>query len=152
MGTVDGRSKQFSVAHPAVKQNDLTHIKFFGPNWRSPSPVVLHIGNPEPPSTSASNALCPVWKKSNELFGKVFSYSAEAGPTSLSNSRLQDAEAGLLYLGIKRGWDKMSKEWMQSPTLQILKQVDDLLFCHLPNIERLAVSYKSFKLLKVCFY
>jgi hypothetical protein len=38
---------------------------------------------------------------------------------------------------------------MQSPALQILKQVDDLLFCHLPNMERLAVAYKSFKLLKV---
>jgi hypothetical protein len=38
---------------------------------------------------------------------------------------------------------------MQSPALQILKQVDDLLFRHLPNMERLAVAYKSFKLLKV---
>lgn len=40
---------------------------------------------------------------------------------------------------------------MQSPALQILKQVDDLLFCHLPNMERLAVAYKSLKLLKVSF-
>jgi hypothetical protein len=38
---------------------------------------------------------------------------------------------------------------MQSPALKILKQVDDLLFCHLPKMERLAVAYKSFKLLKV---
>lgn len=38
---------------------------------------------------------------------------------------------------------------MQSPALTILKQVDELLFCHLPNMERLAVAYKSFKLLKV---
>jgi hypothetical protein len=107
---------------------------------------VLHIGNPEPPAAAAPNALCPVWKKSNELFGKVFSYRSTTGTSSLV---LPSAEAGILYLGIQKGWDKTSNEWMQSPALQILKQVDDLLFCHLPSMERLAVAYKSFKLLKV---
>ena len=123
--------------------------KIFGPNWRCPSPVVLHIGNPEVPQISTSSALCPVWKKSNELFGKVFSYRSSTGTGSLTLPRSETAEAGLLYLGIKKGWDKTSNEWMQSPALQILKQVDDLLFRHLPNMERLAVAYKSFKLLKV---
>lgn len=64
--------------------------------------------------------------------------------------RSDPAEAGLLYLGIKQGWDNLpSLEWMKSPALTILKQVDELLFKHLPNVERLAVAYKSFKLLKV---
>ncbi|KAF2820135.1 hypothetical protein CC86DRAFT_305466 [Ophiobolus disseminans] len=121
---------------------------FFGPNWRSPSPVVLHIGNPELSMTFTSNALCPVWKKSNEIFGEVFSYRPSAKTRSLQLAKSQNAEAGLLYLGIKKGWDKTSSGWMQSPALKILKQVDDLLFCHLPNMERLAVAYKSFKLLK----
>jgi hypothetical protein len=74
----------------------------------------------------------------------VFSYRSSATGTCPPSS-----EAGILYLGIQKGWDKTSNEWMQSPALQILKQVDDLLFCHLPNMERLAVAYKSFKLLKV---
>jgi hypothetical protein len=68
---------------------------------------------------------------------------------SLTSTRSTNVEAGILYLGIKDGWDKTSQAWMQSPALQILKQVDDLLFCHLPKMERLAVAYKSFKLLKV---
>ena len=87
-----------------------------------------------------------MWKKSNELFNKVFSYRPPAG---LADPRSADAEAGLLYLSIKQGWNLTSKDWNKSPVLQILKQVDDLLFCHLPNMDRLAVAYKSFKLLKV---
>lgn len=77
----------------------------------------------------------------------MFSYRSSSGTGSLTN--LPRSEAGLLYLGIQKGWDKTSNEWMQSPALQILKQVDELLFCHLPNMERLAVAYKSLKLLKV---
>lgn len=131
--------------------------EIFGPNWRCPSPVVLHIGNPDTsPSLSSTatpnGALCPIWKKSNELFGKVFSYrSTGTNGSSLittTSSLSRSSEAGLLYLSIQKGWDKTSNEWMQSPALQILKQVDELLFCHLPNMERLAVAYKSLKLLK----
>ncbi|KAF2034502.1 hypothetical protein EK21DRAFT_97583 [Setomelanomma holmii] len=133
---------------PTIGMNLDLEAVIFGPNWRCPSPVVLHIGNPESPTTSTAGALCPVWKKSNELFGKVFSYRSSTSTGSLALDRSETAEAGLLYLGIKKGWDKTSNEWMQSPALQILKQVDDLLFRHLPNMERLAVAYKSFKLLK----
>ncbi|RYO27993.1 hypothetical protein AA0111_g7089 [Alternaria arborescens] len=130
--------------------------EIFGPNWRCPSPTILHIGNPDNP-TSNFSSICPVWKKSNELFGKVFTYHYRSpGATSSSSSsnnslvRSDTAEAGLLYLGIKQGWDNLpSLEWMKSPALTILKQVDELLFKHLPNVERLAVAYKSFKLLKV---
>jgi hypothetical protein len=57
----------------------------------------------------------------------------------------------MLYIAIQKGWDTTSNEWMQSPALQILKHTDDLLFCHLPKIPRLAVAYKSFKLLKARF-
>jgi hypothetical protein len=94
--------------------------------------VVLHIGDPESASPLTSSALCPIWKKSNELFGKVFSYRSTSGTGSLI---LPSAEAGILYLAIQKGWDKTSNEWMQSPALQILKHTDDLLFCHLPNME-----------------
>ncbi|KAF2192553.1 hypothetical protein K469DRAFT_554014 [Zopfia rhizophila CBS 207.26] len=115
----------------------------FGPSWRCPSPVVLHIGNPARPATpSTQNALCPIWKKSNELFGKVFNY--RPGTATLNVDHI---EAGLLYLGIKQGWGTFN-EWMQSPALKILKEVDEFLFRPLPRIERLAVAYKSFKLLK----
>jgi hypothetical protein len=114
--------------------------EIFGPGWRCPSPVVLHIGDPSRPS-SPTNALCPIWKKSNELFGKVFSY--RPGSATLN---ADSVEAGLLYLGIKTGWSSFS-DWMQSPALRILKEVDEFLFCHLPRMQRLAVAYKSFKLL-----
>lgn len=124
--------------------------EIFGPGWRCPSPVVLHIGNPSPPDSTSTpspppgpNALCPIWKKSNELFGKVFSYRPGTGVLNLDT-----VEAGLLYLGIRNGWECFN-EWMQSPALRILKSVDEYLFAHLPRTERLAVAYKSFKLLKV---
>ncbi|KAF2467256.1 uncharacterized protein BDR25DRAFT_376162 [Lindgomyces ingoldianus] len=117
--------------------------EIFGPSWRCPSPVILHIGNPARPATpSTQNALCPIWKKSNELFGKVFNY--RPGTATLNADHI---EAGLLYLGIKQGWASFN-EWMQSPALKILKEVDEFLFCNLPRMERLAVAYKSFKLLK----
>ncbi len=137
----------------------LTHDypQIFGPNWRCPSPTILHIGNPDNPATSTPSSICPVWKKSNELFGKVFTYhhrdlgtTSNSPPSNNSLVRSDTAEAGLLYVGIKQGWDSLaSSEWMKSPALTILKQVDELLFVHLPNVERLAVAYKSFKLLKV---
>lgn len=121
----------------------LTEI--FGPGWRCPSPVILHIGNApnEIASPSPTNALCPIWKKSNEMFGKVFNH--RPGTAALN---VDSIEAGLLYLGIKQGWGSFN-EWMQSPVLNILKEVDEFLFCHQPRMERLAAAYKSFKLLKV---
>lgn len=116
--------------------------EIFGPSWRCPSPVVLHIGSPG--SSSTSSDICPIWKKSNDIFSKVF--QQRPGAANLLNS--SQLEAGLLFLGIKQGWASFN-EWMQSPALRILKEVDQFLFCHLPRMERLAVAYKSFKLLKV---
>ncbi len=96
--------------------------------------------------------MCPIWKKSNELFEKIYSSLSPAGPQSLTlyTKKLSTpAEAGLLYLGIKEGWANIPNTWQQSPALVILKQVDEFLFSHLPKVERLATAYKSFKLLKV---
>lgn len=115
--------------------------EIFGPSWRCPSPVVLHIGSPDSATPSAD--LCPIWKKSNDIFNKVF--QPRPGAANLLNS--SPFEAGYLYLGIKQGWTSFN-EWLQSPALRILKEVDEFLFCHLPRVERLAVAYKSFKLLK----
>jgi hypothetical protein len=135
--------------HATHELASINHSQIFGPGWQCPSPVVLHLGDPDPSlPTLTSNAICPVWKKSNELFGKVLSCRATSGTGALSPMSLEAAEAGLLFLGIQQGWDS-SDVWMQSPTLRILREVDDLLFCHLRRIERLAVAYKSFKLLKV---
>jgi hypothetical protein len=49
--------------------------------------------------------------------------------------RSKTVETGLLYLGIKRGWDTLSNEWMQSPALTILRQVDALLINYLLNVK-----------------
>ncbi|KAF1841324.1 uncharacterized protein K460DRAFT_318140 [Cucurbitaria berberidis CBS 394.84] len=120
----------------------------FGPEWRIPSPFVLHIGSPDPPVSTRSNTVCPVWRKTNQLFGKVFSYRPATDYTIPALLKSDHAEASLLYLGIKQGWGTLPNDWKQSPALTILREVDDLLFCHLPNIARLAFAYKSFKLLK----
>jgi hypothetical protein len=119
--------------------------EIFGPGWRCPSPVILHFGNAPTETTNPSpnNSLCPIWKKSNEMFGKVFNH--RPGTAALN---VDSIEAGLLYLGIKQGWGSFN-EWMQSPVLNILKEVDEFLFCHQPKMDRLAAAYKSFKLLKV---
>jgi len=154
MGAHDGRSMLTTIFLPRLTRN---YLQIFGPNWRCPSPTILHIGNPDNPTPLASSSICPVWKKSNELFGKVFTYHHHySGNSNNYSSSCHDlvpvdiAEAGLLYVGIKQGWNSLaSLEWKKSPALTILKQVDELLFVHLPNVERLAVAYKSFKLLKV---
>lgn len=98
--------------------------------------------------------VCPVWKKSNELFEKIYTNCTPSSTQSLTLYRTTlsaPVEAGLIYLGIKEGWANISDEWMQSPALVILKQVDEFLFCHLPKMERLATAYKSLKLLRVRF-
>jgi hypothetical protein len=120
--------------------------EIFGPGWRCPSPIILHIGNPSTSSTIPQ--VCPKWKKSNELFGKVFSYRPG---TESALARLDSVEAGFLFQGIKNGWSSFD-EWQQSPALKILKSVDEFLFVNLPRMERLAVAYKSFKLLKVGWF
>jgi hypothetical protein len=138
MDMLDGPDSPNTAAFaPFIKE-------IFGPRWRCPSPVILHIGNPS--TSSMTPLVCPTWRKSNELFGKVFSY--RPGTTSTLNPRLDSMEAGYLFLGIKDGWSSFD-EWKQSPALKILKSVDEFLFVNLPRMERLAVAYKSFKLLKV---
>ncbi|KAF9698912.1 hypothetical protein EKO04_002756 [Ascochyta lentis] len=125
--------------------------EFFGDSWRCPSPTILHIGAPESSDSSTSITVCPIWMKSNELFGKIYTSCASPDTSSLTLAKRKlsaPAEAELLYLGIKDGWENISDEWMQSPALVILQQVDEFLFCHLPRMERLATAYKSFKLLK----
>jgi hypothetical protein len=120
--------------------------EIFGSSYFCPSPIVLHIGDPPrapSPKGTSNKTLCPIWKRSNELFGQVFSYRPSSKPPNLEST-----EAGLLYLGIKEGWDTFS-EWTQSPAVTILKSVDEHLFSQLSRMERLAVAYKSFKLLRV---
>ncbi|EAT91791.1 hypothetical protein SNOG_00296 [Parastagonospora nodorum SN15] len=80
--------------------------------------------------------------------------SAPAGRRATSSSEKscptvpqQQVPAPLVPKQVSYTW-AYRRVQMQSPVLQILKQVDDLLFCHLPNVERLAAAYKSFKLLK----
>ena len=115
----------------------------FGPPWKCPNSFILNIRNPTRPGTpSTSNALCPI-RKSNQLFGKVFSF--QPGSTILNS---KGVEAGLLYRGIRQGWSTFS-QWMQSLALRILRELDEFLSCHLGKLERLAAAYKSFKLLKV---
>ncbi|KAH7079363.1 hypothetical protein BKA63DRAFT_563997 [Paraphoma chrysanthemicola] len=133
---------------PATARWGSMMAEFFGPNWLCPSPVVLHIDNPAVSQATKSAVACPISNKCDEILGKVFSYRSSKGTSSLSFLKSETAEAGLLYLGIKEGWEKTSNEWMQSPVIQILKQVDDLLFRRLPKVERLATGYKNYKLLK----
>ncbi|CBX94937.1 hypothetical protein LEMA_P113520.1 [Plenodomus lingam JN3] len=116
--------------------------EFFGPDWRCPSPVVLHIGNPGSSVFLSPNDKCPTWNKANELYGNVFKYRPGTGTLTTLE------EAGLLYSGIKHGWNMLSDDCTQSPALVIQKQVDVSLFHHLPKMNRLAIAYKSFKLLK----
>jgi len=61
--------------------------EIFGTQWKCASPVVLHIGEPAQATPTTANALCPIWKKSNELFGKVFSYRPESRPQDPERSR-----------------------------------------------------------------
>ncbi|KAH6619960.1 hypothetical protein C7974DRAFT_316333 [Boeremia exigua] len=121
---------------------------FFGDGWRCPSPTILHIGAPGAAEREPAFAVCPIWKKSNELFECVYS---TRGPSAVVLQRAKlsaSAEAGLLYQGIKDGWSSLPSSWTQSPALRILQQVDEFLFSHLPKMERLATAYKSFKLLQ----
>ncbi|KAF9735342.1 hypothetical protein PMIN06_010895 [Paraphaeosphaeria minitans] len=137
----------------------IQEMELFGRAWHCPSPLVLHINdrNDDRPSSSSSSsqvpsfAVCPIWRKSNELFSKIFSSrtpsSTEASSLFPGHDLAWSMEAGLLFQGIKDGW-KTFDSWKQSPVLQILKAVDQFLFAKSGKMERLAASYKSFKLLK----
>lgn len=68
--------------------------------------------------------VCPIWKKSNELFEKIYSNCSSTGTRSLALCKKKlsaPVEAGLLYLGIKEGWANISDEWMQSPRARHLE-------------------------------
>lgn len=134
----------------------IQELEMIGLMWHCPSPMNLHMTDqqddrPSPSSHVSSTAICPIWRKSNELFGKIFStrLSTSAGVDghSLVNEFDWGMEAGFLFKGIKDGW-KTFDNWKQSPVLQILKAVDQFLFSKSGKMERLAASYKSFKLLK----
>jgi hypothetical protein len=130
----------------------IQEMEMFGRAW-CPTPIILNIDPPSSSSDASSSAICPIWRKSNELFGKIFS-SRPTSSSGVFNISLGDEfdwgmEAGLLFKGIKDGW-KTFDNWKQSPVLQILKAVDQFLFVKSAKMERLAASYKSFKLLKVC--
>ncbi|KAL5374220.1 hypothetical protein DPSP01_012130 [Paraphaeosphaeria sporulosa] len=134
----------------------MQEMELFGRAWHCPSPMILHMNDrndDRPPSSPhvPSSAVCPIWRKSNELFGKIFSSRAPSstGPSSLPLGDEFDwgMEAGLLFKGIRDGW-KTFDHWKQSPVLQILKAVDQFLFVKSGKMERLAAGYKSFKLLK----
>ncbi|KAL1613095.1 hypothetical protein SLS60_001327 [Paraconiothyrium brasiliense] len=130
----------------------IQEIEMFGRAWNCPSPITLHIPESTSAASNANMPICPIWRRSNELFNKI--YSSRLPPsTGVSNISLGNAfewglEAGLLFKGIKDGW-KTFDNWKQSPVLQILKAVDQFLFVKSAKMERLAASYKSFKLLKV---
>ncbi|KAI8937663.1 hypothetical protein NX059_005365 [Plenodomus lindquistii] len=129
---------------PATSHWSTLMEEFFGPDWRVPSPVVLHIGNPGPPVFITPVEKCPTYNRANELYGEVFKFGRGSGSPLVLQTNTN--EAGLLYLGIKHGWDILSDEWMQSPALVVQKQIDMLLFRHLPKMKRLALAYKSLKL------
>lgn len=94
--------------------------------------------------------VCPVWKRSNEVYETIHTTRTSTQPLTLCRKKLsRPAEAGLLFLAMTQGWENVSSEWMQSPALLILKQMDEFLFSALGKMERLATAYKSFKLLKV---
>ncbi|KAJ4988950.1 hypothetical protein SVAN01_05574 [Stagonosporopsis vannaccii] len=126
--------------------------EFFGDNWRCPSPTVLHIGAPDSMSSSIPMTVCPLWRRSNEVYETIHNARLPTtGAQSLApywKKLPRAAEAGLLYLAMTEGWENISSEWMQSPALIILKQMDEFLFCNLNKMERLVTAYKSFKLLK----
>lgn len=96
--------------------------------------------------------ICPTWKRTNEVYETIHDARLRIGAQSLTpyEKKLSTtAETGLLYLAMTKGWENLSKEWMHSPVLVILKQMDEILFSHLNKMERLVAAYKSFKLLKV---
>jgi len=93
-----------------------------------------------------------MWKRSNEVYETIHDARLPTGAQSLAPYKKKlstPAEIGLLYLAMTKGWENISKEWMNSPALVTLNQMDEILFCHLNKMERLVTAYKSFKLLKV---
>ncbi|EOA85678.1 uncharacterized protein SETTUDRAFT_177747 [Exserohilum turcica Et28A] len=119
----------------------------YGLNLSCPSPTTLHVGVPNNVIIPTSGDGCHLWLRLNELFSKVFSHCPQRN-TSSTLARIDQFEVGLLYMGIKNGWDSLSLSLSQSPALTIIKEVDQAAFSHLPKTCRLATLYKSFKLLK----
>lgn len=125
----------------------ISSTQFFGPDWHTPSPTILYIDSPSDLSQPTA-----MWTKLCETLSRIFTYRVHGTHTTISSSQVEHetTEAGLLYLGIKQGWDCIPyQEWPRYPALELLKEVDGLVFSQLPKIERLAIGYKSLKLLTV---
>lgn len=134
--------------HPSCATHSLIQTQAYGLNLSCPSPTTLHVGVPNNVIIPTSGDGCHLWLRLNELFSKVFSHCPQRN-TSSTLARIDQFEVGLLYMGIKNGWDSLSLSLSQSPALTIIKEVDQAAFSHLPKTCRLATLYKSFKLLKV---
>jgi hypothetical protein len=140
-----------SFLSPDRPPEPISISQVFGTDWHCPSPTVLHIDYSQHLTIPMSGATCPKWKRSNEILSKIF--TSRCSGTNAVKPIKDNTEASFLYLCIKHGWNSMSPDqWMQSPTLSIIKQLDDLLFSHQSNTKRFAIAYAILKLLKVCYF
>jgi hypothetical protein len=87
--------------------------------WNLPTPTRTFMPMPAVPNFVP----CKIWMKANTIYAKIFEYDRQ---------RVYEADrvdAGSLVKVVKDGWESLSFHEANNPVLQILKEVDQYLFC-----------------------
>lgn len=108
-------------------------------NWLSPRM------NPTPKPTLDPSPIkykC-TWKRSNVIYGKLFSINSTGGLTA------RESRVNILFKAVRKGWESVSAQERSDPVLEILKEVDEEIFEFLDPVTRIAALQKSHMLLTV---
>jgi hypothetical protein len=103
-----------------------------------PTSIPPHIATPMVVSASP----CKIWQKSNRVYAKMFAIK------NLSPTSADAITTGTLFRAVKDGWGSLTPGEFANPTLQVLKDIDTLIFPTLDRVTRVALMHKSHLLMK----
>ncbi|KAE8373505.1 hypothetical protein BDV26DRAFT_271956 [Aspergillus bertholletiae] len=86
---------------------------------------------------------CSAWCQVNEFLSQAY--------PAISLSDPQRDSSRLLLQAIAQGWDCLGREGLIDPALNILRQMDQYMWSPMPKIFRLAIAYKSYRLMDYIF-
>jgi hypothetical protein len=131
---------QFGPQSHLDGHTSMTGIELSTPRWM---PVEFHL-----PMQVAFNPDMELyqnlWGVTNSVYNKIFDIS----PSQASAAR--NSDIGVIFKAIKNGWDTLSDRDQSNPVVQILGAYDALISGHLDQVNRVAIAFKNFHLIKVC--
>lgn len=84
-----------------------------------------------------------LWGITNSVYSKIFDISPSEACAA------NDANVGIIFKAIRKGWDTLSGCEQANPVVQILGAYDNLISGHMDQVNRAAIAFKNFHLIKV---